>query len=71
MAFSTAATAIGLPLSFAQMSVALGSAIKSLSPDSRLQKWSQRMADISTRVADNHDYIPVQALVRFLDLTEE
>jgi len=68
MAFPVAATAIGLPFGFVQSSVALGSVIKGVSPNTRLQKWSHRVQEINQTVADNHQYIPAKALNDFLPL---
>lgn len=68
MAFSVTATAIGLPLGLVQSGAALGSVIKGVSPNTRLQKWSHRVAEISATVNENHQHIPTRALEDFLVL---
>jgi len=69
MAFPVAATAISLPFGFVQSSVALGSVIKAVSPNTRLQKWSHRVAEISLTVAENRQHIPAELLDVFIFMT--
>ena len=71
MAFPISATAVslaGLPFAAIQTAVVLESAIKAVSPNARLQKWSHRLAEVSGMVDTNTPYIPADAMDKFLYL---
>jgi hypothetical protein len=71
MAFPIAATAVslvGLPIAAAQTAVVLKDAMKASSPNSRLQKWSYRVAEVSAMVDTNAPFIPAEAMIKFLNL---
>lgn len=68
---ATTVSLAGLPLSGISAAAAVGSIIKGVSPSSRLHKWSHRVAEISAKVAENHQYIPALAVRDFLNLIDK
>jgi len=67
---ASAVSLAGLPLAAIQATLALKSAIKVVSPNARLQKWSYRLAEVSAMVDKNTLYIPADAMADFLNLMD-
>ena len=54
-----------------QTAIAVRSVFKNSRPRSRLQKWSHRVEEISNKVFENHNHIPLAAFEDFLDLMNQ
>ena len=62
---------LGVPLAAAPVGFTIHSALQSLRPNSKLQKWVIRVQQIAAAVASDGDVITPQELEKFLRLLRE